>query len=156
MCLCVLCFVLVYIFIYNLCTYYLSEGIIERGVVKGKMAAGVCRLAYFSYRARDQITKDAIIDQAIIYVTIANNLVPSPLTPDSLVLLFKFIKTNLGYTGTFWEGSVGDLVAVLTGSNSNNSSGDAESMFGLYWKCCAGNILETNIKKLLLEVYILT
>jgi hypothetical protein len=67
--------------------------------------------------------------------------VQSDVSLDSLV---TYLKSSLGYTGSQWEGCIGDLPMVSAALDTTNTSSPAESHFAAYYAAVANNQNDLN------------
>jgi hypothetical protein len=54
------------------------------------------------------------------------------------------LKSSLGYTGSQWEGCIGDLPMVSAALDTTNTSSPAESHFAAYYAAVANNQNDLN------------
>jgi len=104
------------------------------------------------HRCRTQQLLDLAIDNMIDFITQWNVRVNNGL---SLASLTKYLKKSLGYTGSQWQGCIGDLAMVSRSVlNHSNTSSPMESQFASYYQVMANNRNELKTTKTILQKFL--
>lgn len=76
------------------------------------------------------------------------------LTQESMDSLISYFNVSLGFTGTQWEGSVGDLPMINAAVEHSNTSSPMESHFAFYYRAVANNRNELKPTKTILRKFL--
>ena len=88
-------------------------------------------------RCRQQNLVDLSIRNMIAFIDRWNSSAAH--TQVNMNALITYIKFSLGYTGSTWEGAIGDMPLVDACIDSSNSSSPGESHFAAYWLAVANS-----------------
>jgi len=124
----------------------------EYGVPEGAVSAAINRLHNVTLRAQTQQLKDASIDQLLSFIRTWNASQEEKFDPVILGSLERYIRMSLGYTGSQWQGCIGDMAVKSLGGNT--STGGAESHFSSYLALVSNGKTESDIVKLVLNTYL--
>jgi hypothetical protein len=103
-------------------TFHLKTAFFGKLASKGAKGDGIedqmKRACCLVLRSREQDTQDALIDMFVLLVSAWQNRGKSKkLSQAKFEDVVTYIKMSLGYTGSQWEGSIGDLSALASGNN---------------------------------------
>ena len=121
----------------------------ELHVPDGAASAAINRLHNVTLRAQSQEIKDAAIDNLLAFIKGWNESKGGRLDPVALAKIDRYVKMSLGYSGSQWEGCIGDLSVKDIGGNT--STGGAESHFSSYLTLILNGAVECNIVEFVLE-----
>ena len=103
------------------------------------VAAGVDYLHRVAMRALNQGTKDRCIDNVILYIERWNNRCSTNehLSQEEFLAIRNYLRQALGYSGTAWEGAIGDQAGYIC-------TVAGESHFSSYITMISKGLVESN------------